>query len=160
MAIVVSDTSPIRTLAHLGQLRLLGRLFDVVLIPPAVRDELARPRPRFQPIDISIIPGAQLRAPTNVEKVNQLREELQAGEAEAIALAEEINADLLIDEMAGRKIAIQLGVHVTGVVGVLIEAKRRQLISAVIPLLNRLRNELGFFLSDKLMTEIRNDVSE
>lgn len=157
MPVVVSDTSPIRTLYHLKQLDLLSRLFDEVF---AVRHELARPRPRFKAIDISGIAGARLQAPSNVERVRELRSQLQAGEAEAIALANELKVDLLIDEMAGRKIAIQLGVHVTGVIGVLIEARKRGLITAVVPLLDNLRNELGFFLSDKLINDIRRDLKE
>ncbi|HEY1685634.1 MAG TPA: DUF3368 domain-containing protein [Tepidisphaeraceae bacterium] len=160
MAVVVSDTSPIRTLNHVGQLDLLSHLFNEVLIPPAVRDELTRPRSRFKAISIDAIAGARLQIPSDTEKVQQLRNELQAGEAEAIALASELKVDLLIDEIAGRAIAMRMGIHVTGVVGILVEAKKRNLIPAVIPRLNRLHNELGFFLTDKLINDIRRDLKE
>lgn len=87
-------------------------------------------------------------------------DQIQKGEAEAITLAEEIGAKLLIDEMAGRGIALSMGLHVTGVVGVLIEAKQKNLIPAVIPLLERLRSELGFYLSDRFLAQVQLDVGE
>jgi uncharacterized protein len=151
MRLVVSDTSPIRALDHLQRLELLSQLFEAVLIPPAVREELTRPSKRFRAIDVAEIPGAIVRAPANVDQVRELQRQLQAGEAEAIALAKEIEAELLIDEKAGRLIAIQQGVRVTGVVGLLVESRRRGLIPAVVPMLTRLRLELGFYLSDALI---------
>ncbi len=53
MSIVVSDTSPIRALAHLDHLRLLEGLFGEVLIPPTVVRELEQPRLRFKPVVVS-----------------------------------------------------------------------------------------------------------
>jgi predicted nucleic acid-binding protein len=116
MSIVVSDTSPVRALDCLRQLDLLSRLFDSVLVPPAVRDELLRPRKRFRPVRLEDIPGAVLRTPSDTTRVAELLGRLQAGEAEAIALAAELGADLLIDEMAGRRIASEMGLRITGVV--------------------------------------------
>jgi predicted nucleic acid-binding protein len=155
MPVIVSDTSPIRALDFLAQLPLLARMFDSVLMPPAVRDELLTPRRRFRAISLEEIPGACLRAPTNRERVEELSRELQLGECEAIALAEEIPAKLLIDERAGRMIAKKLGIPLTGVIGILIEAKSRGMVPAVLPLLTRLRADLGFFLSDEVMDDVR-----
>jgi predicted nucleic acid-binding protein len=160
MAVIVSDTSPVRALEFLNHLNLLTALFDQVFIPPAVQNELLLPRARFRSIDIQQIPGAILRSPLNGTRVQQLLRELQPGEAEAIALAEELGADLLIDEMAGRIVAARLGLHITGVVGLLVEARKRELIPTVLPLLERLRNELGFFLSSKLIDDVRRDTGE
>ena len=53
MAVIVSDTSPIRALHHLGQVAWLHQLFGDVLVPPAVADELANPAPRYASIDVN-----------------------------------------------------------------------------------------------------------
>lgn len=160
MPIVVSDTSPLRALDHLGHLALLSRLFEGVLIPPTVRDELLRPRRRFRPVSVDQIPGAVVRAPAHEEVVAELLGRLGRAEAEAIALAAELNAAVLIDERAGRLVAAQLGLQITGVVGLLVEAKARGLIPVVMPLLERLRGELGFFLSRELLQDVRRQSGE
>lgn len=158
--LVVSDTSPIRALDHLQLLDLLSRLFEVVLIPPAVRDELALPRRRFRAVDVVQIPGATIQAPADLTRVRELERELQAGEAEAIALAEEVQAELLVDERVGRLAAVQRGLRVTGTVGLLVEACRRGMIPSVAPLLERLRSELGFHLTDDLIELARHESGE
>lgn len=160
MRLVVSDTSPIRALDHLHCLDLLSQLFEAVLVPPAVRDELARPSKRFRSIDVAQIRGAIVQAPANMDHVHELQRRLQAGEAEAIALAEEVQAELLVDERAGRLIALQRGLRVTGVVGLLVESRSRGLIPAVVPLLERLCSELGFYLSDGLIQHARRECGE
>lgn len=153
MGVVVSDTSPLRALHHLQLLYLISELYQQVLIPPAVQEELVRPRRRFPAIEISQIPGAVVQAPEAVADVIELKNHLQAGEAEAIVLAKELGAELLIDEKAGRTIARERGLRITGTVGLLVECRRRRLIPAVVPLLERLRSELGFYLSDELIRE-------
>lgn len=76
---------------------------------------------------------------------------LDTGEAEAIQLAQTLHADLLlIAEAAGRRVAVQLGLKVTGVVGVLIEARRRGEILHLRSQLERLR-AAGFWLGDPLI---------
>lgn len=85
-----------------------------------------------------------------------LRHDLGAGEAEAIVLARECNADfLLIDERLGRSAAKSLGLKVVGLVGILIEARERGLIADAESLMNRLHDEAGFWISEdvrKLVT--------
>ena len=82
-------------------------------------------------------------------------QELDLGESEALALALEIRADLiLIDEAAGRAMAKRMGVPFIGVFGVLLEAKRSGLIGAVLPLLDRLQNDHGFYLSAPVRDEV------
>ena len=53
--IVVSDTSPVRALAHLGLLDLLGSLFSQVLVPPAVQAELKVPPSGLPSVDVALI---------------------------------------------------------------------------------------------------------
>jgi predicted nucleic acid-binding protein len=120
----------------------------------------SRLRPRFKSIDIRQVPSFEQRAPSNRARVTELLTQLDAGEAEAIALAEELLLDLLIDEKAGRNIAQQLGVRVTGVIGVWLEAKTSSLIPAVMPHLERLQSELGFYIAPQLLEKIRRSCSE
>jgi len=92
--------------------------------------------------------------------VKALRRELDAGEAEAIALAIEVNAELLLmDDKIGRRIAQFLNVPCIGTVGVLLEAKAKGLVPAIKPILDALRN-LGFYLSDELYKRILEDAGE
>ena len=155
MSIIVSDTSPVRALAHLGHLEVLHSLFGEVLIPPAVVEELELPRPRFAPVAVRSLPYIRVQAPKNRSTIDQLRGLLNLGEAEAIALAIEIHADaILIDEAAGRAAARQFGIQTIGVLGTLLRAKELGLVGPLEPMLDRLQRELGFFISDALRSEI------
>jgi len=74
-----------------------------------------------------------------------------AGEAEAIVLAREIgDALVLMDERMGRAAAIRLGLRVTGLVGVLIEARERGLLADAEAVLEALHQRAGFWLSEEL----------
>ena len=107
MAVVVSDTSPIRALAFLKRLDLLAELFGTVLIPPAVAEELERPPPDLVVVRPALLPFVTIRAPTDVDRVRALLVELDRGEAEALCLAiEERISTVLIDEAAGRAAAV------------------------------------------------------
>jgi predicted nucleic acid-binding protein len=83
--------------------------------------------------------------------VRLLEVELDRGEAEAIALALEIRADLLLlDETDARRVAERVGLRVTGVLGVLLRAKERREIGLVRPELEALRNQARFFRAKTL----------
>ena len=83
--------------------------------------------------------------------VTLLRSELDAGEAEAIALAQEVKADVvLLDERDARRVAMRLGLNVLGTVGLLIEAKRAGRLSSVREQLDALQNQAKFRLSRRL----------
>jgi uncharacterized protein len=148
--IVVSDTSPIRALEFLGLLPLLSELFDRVLVPPAVRDELAFPLAKFLPIDLAKLDFVEVHAPTNQFQVSRFRSTLDQGESEALALAVEWNTDIiLVDERRGRIAALKIGKVPLGTLGVLIRAKSQGRISAIRPLIERL-DALEFFMSEEL----------
>jgi len=71
--IVVSDTSPLRALAHLGKVALLEELFELIIVPPAVAAELLHPPRRFVPIDVSAIAFLEVRAPTRSASLGAVR---------------------------------------------------------------------------------------
>jgi predicted nucleic acid-binding protein len=154
-SLVVSDTSPVRALDHLGLLHVLEGLFAVVLVPPAVRDELLQPTRTCPLIDLSKVPYVRVQAPRDTGRVSSLLTELDPGEAEALALALEVQAQLvLMDERKGRRVAERLGLTSIGAVGLLLEAKKAGLVTAVHPLLLRLRDDIAFFMSDPLLDRV------
>ena len=138
-------------MAHLGLLRILPSLFGRVLIPPGVVRELATPPAGVIAVTVADLPFADVRAPADRARVGALRSQLDVGEAEALALALEVQADLvLIDESAGRAAAASLGLTYTGALGLLVRAKRAGLIAEVRPLLDSLQDGLRFFMDEPL----------
>jgi predicted nucleic acid-binding protein len=152
--IVVSDTSPLTALLTVGQVDLLKLLFGEVVIPEAVCNELLKSHPvlpswlRLQP----------LRDRTGAEVYSQI---VDIGEAEAIALAQELRADhVLMDERKGRRLAAQQGLSVVGLLGVILIAKRRNLIPSASHLLARLDQEAGIYLSKQVTEAALRSVGE
>jgi uncharacterized protein len=152
MIVVVSNTSPLTNLAAIGQFDLLRQLYGELHIAAGVWAELNAKGKRWPGADS--VAGASWikRHPVqNQTLVDALSSDLDRGEAESIALAKEINADLiLLDEKEGRRTAERLGVHVIGTVGVLLEAKAKGMIPSVRPHLDALRQTAGFYLSESL----------
>ena len=95
-----------------------------------------------------------VRAPNDRARVAELAERLDVGESEAIALALGIRADLLlIDEADGRDVAQGLGVPRIGLLGVLLEAKSRGLISSAPGELDQLTSRTSFRLHKSVRDE-------
>ena len=140
--IVVSDTSAISNLYQIDRLELLRDLFGEVLAPPAVLRELSA-----LPDHALLLSGTSWIRPVFPEDyalVEELTENLDLGESEAIVVALEMKADrLIVDEKLGRSIAQKYGIPIVGVLGILIEAKRAELLKAVRTEIIRLR-EIGF----------------
>jgi len=157
--VVISDTSIITNLIQIGQLAILKNLFESIVIPQKVFDELSR-----VPKQIDIIQEAnwiEVRRISDKGHFNKLLKTLDPGETEAIILALELKADaLLIDEKKGRKIAQEYGITITGLLGILIDAKAENLISRVKPILDKLIFEMGFRISPKLYQDILKRVNE
>ena len=126
--IVVSDASPLLNLAIIGHLDLLHQLYDEVVIPQAVYDEvvvIGREMPGAS--DVHNAQWIMTRQVKNQPLITALRLQLDHGEAEAIALANELNADLLlVDERKARLVASQFGLKFTGLLGLLVEAKQKR----------------------------------
>jgi len=150
--IVISNTSPLTNLAAVGQLTLLHRLYNGLHIPDGVWEELNAEGQSWPGRDeVAAVNWIEKHPVRNQSLVTALQRDLGRGEAESIALALELSADLLLlDEREGRRAAERLGLRVIGVVGILLEAKSSAIIDKVRPLLDGLRQAAGFYLSESL----------
>lgn len=156
---VVSNSSPLIHLAKIQKLKLLRDLFGEIMVPEAVMQESTRPA--FE--DAASIQQVDwiTTKPIQDERVKEaFLLHVDEGEAEAITLAIEEQADvLLLDDYDARMIARKYDLTVTGVVGVLLRAKYTGKIDAVKPVLARLR-ESGFWVSDDLYARILQETGE
>jgi uncharacterized protein len=154
--IVVSDTSPIINLAVIGRLDILPALFGKIVVPLKVFEEIT--------VQGADMPGAdevrksswvEVRKCSNTTFIQALQFQVDAGEAEAIALALELGAALiLIDERLGRQLAKAYHLPIMGLLGVLKIAKEKGLILQIKPLLDQLINIAGFRISKELYMEV------
>ncbi len=154
--IVISDASPILNLAVIGKLDLLPRLYTSIIIPQSVFDEITlggQGKPGAE--EIINAPWVDVQLCHNIDFVKELSMKLDRGEAEAIVLAVETKADLLLmDEKRGRATARQYQVRVTGLLGVLLQAKRRGIVSEIKSILDEMRLKANFRLNDKMYEQI------
>jgi predicted nucleic acid-binding protein len=150
--IVVSDASPLIALGRIGRLDLLREIFGSLVIPDAVWKEVVESGiDKEGSVNVAEAVWISQQSVLDHSLVNLLRHDLGAGEAEAIVLARECNADfLLIDERLGRSAAKSLGLKVVGLVGVLIEARERGLVSDAGTLMDRLHDDARFWISEDL----------
>lgn len=154
--IVVSDTSALSNLAIVDHLWLLKAIYQTVIIPDVVASELAAASNPTIP-GILQLGWIQTQPLTNPQLADQLQQErgLDAGEANAIILACELQADdLLIDERLGRQEAIRLGLSIIGILGILLVAKQRSLIPQVHPIMDALIDQAGFRVSPQLYQRV------
>jgi len=153
--VVVTDTSVILNLCLLGLEGILAEFFGEVQAPPAVKDEfvrLANIDPRFA--SLAFPSFIIVRSPGAIHPL-LLTPRLHRGERDALSLAAETRAShVLMDERAGRAAALKLGLPCIGLLGILIEARRRNLISSLAPLLDRLQTEARFWFSPALKFQV------
>jgi predicted nucleic acid-binding protein len=151
--LVIADTTPLRYLVVLGQIDLLPPLFGHVLIPPAVVEELRHPKAPAAvrawigapPVWLEVRPSS-LRPDTALLR-------LDAGEREAILLAQELHADLLlVDEQEGRQEAARRALTAMGTLRVFELAAERGLVDlpAVLTQLQAAR----FYMTPEMRQEL------
>lgn len=152
--IVISDTSPVIALYKLNKLEILKKLFGTILIPPVVLEELIK-------YNITLPDYFRLKAPQNKTEVEELLKELDIGEAEAISLSKEVNADvLLIDEKIDRIVAKREGLKTIGLLGIILIAKEKKLIKSVRNILSDLEKKDHFWMSEHLKAYIIDKANE
>jgi predicted nucleic acid-binding protein len=158
---VVSNSSPIIHLAKIGHLDLLQDFFGELLIPEAVYEECmteGKDRP-----EVSIIEQAswlRIVPVVNQNLVSLLKSEIDRGEAESIALALETKASLiLLDDSDAREKARLFHLKITGILGLLIRAKRSGKLTSLSTTLDALRHT-GFWLNATLVDRLLIEVGE
>lgn len=149
LKITVADTSCLILLNKIGQLELLKKLFDQLTITQTVADEFNKPLPEW----INVVAF-------NSEEIKGLASFLDFGEATSIALAStKENSLLIIDESKGRKVAREMGIQITGSLGILVAAKQKGFIKAVKPVINKIE-QTNFRISESLIRVVIEKVNE
>lgn len=150
--IVVSDTSPICYLLLIDYIEILPELYQIVIIPQAVANELhAAESPSIVRGWISQ-PPSWLRIQTTITAPEAL-EKIDPGEREAILLAEQLKADLVIlDDKAARRIASKRGLTIIGLLGILKDAANADLLNLETTV-KRLR-KAGFWVAPSLLKRL------
>jgi hypothetical protein len=143
----VSNTSPLILLDKVGHLFLLERLFQKVIIPPAVDKEWLRPGGYSVPSWLSVEP----LTPEAQKIADDLRTRIDPGEAEAIALGSVMKPGwIILDDMKARQYAKSIGLPVTGTLGILTAAKKKGMIPALKPILEMLKAHRFYVANDVL----------
>ncbi len=157
--LVVSNSSVIIAFAKICRLYLLEKLFGKILVPETVWKEITVEGKLGSEkiMEASFIHVEKVR---NMRLVALLEEFVDTGEAEAIVLALERNADLLlVDDRDARNLAKKTGLQVMGTLGVIALAKYKGLILKAKPIIDKLV-ESGFWISRKLLEEFLRELSE
>lgn len=160
--IVVSDTSTLSGLLIINRFELLGKVYDEVIIPKAVFNELlVLENFGYDLTPVHEASWLKTAEPLNKDLEEKLKLVLDNGESAAIALAQELKPDYLaIDEKKGRKVAVSMGIPIIGLVGILILAKRFSLIDSVKPVMDELVELAGFRVNTKFYARILKEVGE
>ncbi len=138
----VTNSTCLIGLERIGQLDLLPQVFSAVFAPPTVAAEVRSP-----------LSWLTVQAVQNLAVVATLRTQMDAGEAEAIALAMELgDVILILDDKKARRVAQQIGLRVIGTVGMLLRAKRQGVIGEIKPLLTALI-QADFRIADAIIRE-------
>lgn len=119
---VITDTSCFILLDKIDALEVLHTIYEHVLTTPEIAAEFKKPLPEW----IQVIP---VKA---VHLIAAYAEQVDLGEASAIALAQETpNALLIVDDFKGRRLATQLNIKFTGTIGVLIAARQQHIVASL-----------------------------
>ena len=158
---VVSDTSVLLNLCLVGHQEILRTFFRQVWVPIEVKtefDQLVRGDSRFHHL---VWPAwTEVHQPAMTDLPGLSGWHLGPGERQALALALEHRATILIDEKIGRLAARYLGLRPIGVVGLLVQAKTRKLIPSLKPVFDQLKKEAGFWVSVEVELQALREAGE
>lgn len=151
--IVVVDSGPLIALSKVNLLFILRELFKEVYIPPAVKTEVVD-KGRGMPgaDEVRQAEWIKVKEVKDILACEALKHELGRGEAEAIILAKEINADvLIIDDKIPRNIAKSMGLEIAGTLALINEALGRKIIEgSFIKIIEKMRRK-RVWISDELI---------
>ena len=154
---MVSNSSPIIHLAKIGRLELLENLYGQILVPAKVYSECTDTTSYQE--EIHSISSASWLNTVQIEDIrlfNLLYSEIDAGEAEALVLSLESNADLvLLDDMEARIKARRLDLRIAGTLGILLKSKKSGLVQNLSAEIQKLE-ESGFWMSSDIKNKIFN----
>jgi predicted nucleic acid-binding protein len=151
--IIVSNTSPINYLILIGQIDLLPKIFQQIIIPQAVHRELSDPLAPPAVEAWIANPPKWLLIQSVRQTSDQILDLLDPGERAAILLAQELNADLLLlDDMKARRTAKDRGLAIAGILGILDRAATMKLID--LPATIQRLQKTSFWVSDRLFQKL------
>ncbi len=135
---IISDSSPLISLALIGKMDIPEKLYREIYVPPAVYEEVIRNDKPFSE-ELKLFLNDKIKKVSNKMAVEILLSDIGAGEAETIVLALEQQPDIvLIDDLKARKFARIKGVKIIGTMGLLLMAKKEGLIKKIKPLISEL----------------------
>lgn len=136
--IVISDSSPLISLSVIKKLNILVNLFDKTYVPTAVFQEVVMTDKPYEK-ELELFLSGRTKSVKNKLAVEMLSIDIGVGEAEAIVLAlEQQNAIVLIDDLKARRFAKMKGLNIIGTMGILLKAKKENLIKEIKPLISEL----------------------
>ena len=145
--LIISNATPIISLCSVGQESILKELFGNITIPKAVNDELiAVDKPGSNFSENNWVKVVDVK---NRELVKSLQKDLDKGEAEVIALAKQLKADIvIIDESFGYQIAQYFNLPVLRTLSVLKAAKEKKIIDKIKPIVKDMVNKGRWYSPD------------
>jgi predicted nucleic acid-binding protein len=148
--IVVSDTSCFIILDKINELDLLYKLYGNIITTPQIAEEFGKELPFW----------IEIKEVSDKQKMKLLETNLDAGEASAIALAMEYkNSLLILDDQKARKLALQLELNYTGTLGIIIAAKKKQIIPSIKPFIEKIK-QTNFHISAELELQALKEAGE
>ena len=138
---IISDTSCLILLSNIGELYLLQKLYHNIITTIEVANEFGQTLPDW----------ITIKASTNWHYQQILELQVDKGEASAIALAIEfIDCILIVDDYKARRVAANLGIKITGTIGIIIKAKLNGIIPSIKPFFEKIK-KTDFRLSEEII---------
>ena len=148
--VVIADTSCLIVLSNIKELGLLQKLYGNIITTPDIARQFAENLPDW----------VIIKAPADHQKQQILALQVDVGEASTIVLALEMPGNtIILDDLQARKLAEQLGISITGTLGIIIKAKLNGLIPSIKPILNKIK-QTNFRISPSLEAAALNEANE